>query len=29
MPFVIRMDFEGEKIIGAQVELVIRKEFKR
>lgn len=29
MPFVIRLDFEGEDIIGAQVELVIRKEFKR
>lgn len=29
MPFVIRLDFEGEEIIGAQVELVIRKEFKR
>lgn len=29
MPFVIRLDFEGDENVGAQVELVIRKEFKR
>lgn len=28
MPFVIRLDFDGDKLIGAQVELVIRKVFK-
>ena len=28
MPFVIRMDFDGEKCVGSQVELVIRKEYK-
>lgn len=29
MPFVIRLDFEDDKIINAQVELAIRKEFKK
>ncbi|MBD5113287.1 MAG: histidine phosphatase family protein [Ruminococcaceae bacterium] len=28
MPFVIRLDFDGEKCVNSQVELVIRKEYK-
>lgn len=28
MPFIIRLDFEGESCINSQVELVINKEFK-
>lgn len=28
MPFIIRLDFDGEKCVNSQVELVIRKEFK-
>lgn len=28
MPFIIRLDFDGDKCIGSQVELVIRKEFR-
>lgn len=28
MPFIIRLDFEGESCINSQVELVIHKEFK-
>lgn len=27
MPFIIRLDFDGEKCVNSQVELVIRKEF--
>lgn len=28
MPFIIRLDFDGEKCVNSQVELVIRKEYK-
>lgn len=28
MPFVIRLDFDGEELKGSQVELIIRKEYK-
>ena len=28
MPFIIRLDFDGNICIGSQVELVIRKEFR-
>lgn len=28
MPFVIRLDFDGLKLLNTQVELVMRKEFK-
>lgn len=28
MPFIIRLDFEGESCVNSQVELVIHKEFK-
>lgn len=28
MPFVIRLDFEGDMCVNSQIELVIRKEYK-
>lgn len=28
MPFIIRLDFDGEKCVNSQTELVIRKEYK-
>lgn len=28
MPFIIRLDFDGEKCVNSQVELVIRKEYR-
>ncbi len=28
MPFIIRLDFDGEKCVNSQVELVIHKEYK-
>lgn len=28
MPFIIRLDFDGESCVGSQVELVIHKEFR-
>lgn len=28
MPFIIRLDFDGKKLAGSQIELVIHKEYK-